>query len=430
MFMKSKILKFVVVAFMLSAFMESVLPASNAAAIAPFKIAFIGDSITELGYAGRESFRVNLWKNLVDAGVSTQFVGRNISNPPVVVPDYNGQTFIHNHLAWGGKRIETVNSYLPSNWGTASDGFDIAVILIGHNNIVAWDGKPRPAESEFNQLMKDLIATVRAKSPNVKIILQTTPRTNVNSLPLSYINEYQNIATQATTANSPIYYVPSPEGISASDTFDGTHPNELGNAKIAAGIWNVLKELVGVVPPTPSPSPTPSPTTAVTGILMNQSVETLKVPLSLQLTTVVLPAAATNKALFWTSNKTSVVIVSTMGKVTAKGPGVAIVTVKTVDGSFAKTCKFTVLMPVKSVVLSKTSLSLRKGSSYTLKMTINPSNASNKKVTWKSSNTKIVTVGSTGIVKAKAKGTAYVSVITVDGKKIAKCKITVRMHEL
>jgi len=110
MLMKRKILRFVVIAFMLTTLFGFLIPASNVVAVTSFKIAFIGDSITELGYAGRESFRVNLWKNLVDAGISAQFVGRNISSPPVVVPDYNGQTFIHNHLAWGGQRIETVNS--------------------------------------------------------------------------------------------------------------------------------------------------------------------------------------------------------------------------------------------------------------------------------------------------------------------------------
>ena len=182
--------------------------------------------------------------------------------------------------------------------------------------------------------------------------------------------------------------------------------------------------------PTPTLNPaTPTPTIApvtVTGVSINRTTATIKVPYSLQLTANVIPSNASNKALIWTSSKASVATVSQTGKVIAKGPGVATITVKTVDGSFVKTCKVTILMPVKSVKLSKTSLSLVKGKTYKLKATVLPSNASNKKVTWKSSNTKIATVTSTGTVKAKAKGTAYISVVTVDGKKTAKCKITVK----
>ena len=295
----SKILAVCVLALALSAgapFAElSGLRSSDVSAgPAPVKIAFIGDSLTELGYSGHESFRVNLWKNLVDCGIASQFVGRTISNPPAVVADYKGQTFVNNHLAWGGKRIETIRQNMVANWGTASSGFDIAVIIAGHNDIVAWDTTPRPTLPEFNQSLKNLIASARANSPNAKIILQTTPRTNIYSLPQTYIDEYQNVAMQSTTLASPVYYLPSPAGITAAaDTFDGTHPNDVGNAKIAASIWSVLKGLVGAVDPTP----TPAPTTPVTALIIYKSSATLKVGESLQIGGFVVPMSATNKLI-------------------------------------------------------------------------------------------------------------------------------------
>ncbi|MEI6736857.1 MAG: sialate O-acetylesterase [Pseudomonadota bacterium] len=181
--------------------------------------------------------------------------------------------------------------------------------------------------------------------------------------------------------------------------------------------------------PTPTPTPTATPTQSpipVTGLSIGKTSATIKVPLTLQLTAVVSPANAANKAVKWTSSNTKVATVSSTGKVTAKGPGTATITVKTVSGAFAKTCKVKVLMPVKSVKLNKTSISLAKGKTSQLKATVSPTNASNKKVTWKSSNTKIVTVSSTGLVKTKAKGTAYVTVITSDGKKTARCKVSVK----
>ena len=81
---------------------------------------------------------------------------------------------------------------------------------------------------------------------------------------------------------------------------------------------------------------------------------------------------------------------------------------------------------VSKVSLNKKSVSIIKGKTFILIPTFKPSNASNKKVTWKSSNKAITTVSSTGRVKGTKKGTCYITVSTVDGKKSAKCKVVVK----
>ncbi len=90
--------------------------------------------------------------------------------------------------------------------------------------------------------------------------------------------------------------------------------------------------------------------------------------------------------------------------------------------------KLKVLMgnQVKSVKLNKSSLTLYNGKTFKLDASINPSNAYNKKVAWKSTNPKIALVSSNGIVKGISKGTAYITVSTVDGYKTAKCKVLVK----
>ena len=179
--------------------------------------------------------------------------------------------------------------------------------------------------------------------------------------------------------------------------------------------------------PTPTPTSTPTPTPIpVTSVSISKTSATIKVPLTLQLSAGVSPANASNKGVKWTSSNTKVATVSSAGKVTAKGPGTTTITVKTVSGTFAKTCKVTVIQPVVSIKLNKTSLSILKGKSAKLIPTINPNNASNKKVTWKSSNKAIATVSPSGIVKAIKKGSCYVSVVTVDGKKSAVCKVYIK----
>ena len=84
------------------------------------------------------------------------------------------------------------------------------------------------------------------------------------------------------------------------------------------------------------------------------------------------------------------------------------------------------IVEVSSISLDKSSASLNVGESLTLTAIIKPSNASNKSVTWSSSNTSVATVSSIGVVTAKAAGTATITVTTSDGGKTATCSVTVQ----
>lgn len=80
---------------------------------------------------------------------------------------------------------------------------------------------------------------------------------------------------------------------------------------------------------------------------------------------------------------------------------------------------------VESVSLNKSTLTLPRKESYTLQATINPSDATNKNVTWASSDDKIATVDASGKVTAVAVGKATITVTTADGAKTASCVVTV-----
>ena len=79
---------------------------------------------------------------------------------------------------------------------------------------------------------------------------------------------------------------------------------------------------------------------------------------------------------------------------------------------------------VTGVSLNPTSLTLTVGNSETLTATVSPDNATNKTVTWSTSDANIATV-SDGKVTAVAEGTAKVTVTTTDGGKTATCNVTV-----
>lgn len=81
---------------------------------------------------------------------------------------------------------------------------------------------------------------------------------------------------------------------------------------------------------------------------------------------------------------------------------------------------------VKKLSLNRSTLRLRKGQSFKLKAAVNPSNASNKKLTWKTNNRKVAVVNN-GKIVAKKKGKAVITVKAVDGSgKSAKCSIIVK----
>ena len=83
-------------------------------------------------------------------------------------------------------------------------------------------------------------------------------------------------------------------------------------------------------------------------------------------------------------------------------------------------------VPVTSVTLDKTSLTLDVGGSDTLTATVKPDDASNKAVTWSTSNEKVATVDQNGNVKAVGAGKATITATTADGSGVsATCEVTV-----
>ena len=165
-----------------------------------------------------------------------------------------------------------------------------------------------------------------------------------------------------------------------------------------------------------------SKTVAVSEVRLDKTTVSLSVGSSITLTATVLPENASNKTVSWKSSNTSVATVDSNGKIKAIAGGSATITA-TAGGVSAK-CSVTVSVPVTSVSLNKTSLNLMVGDTETLSATIYPSDATNKNVTWKSSNTSVATVQS-GKVSAVGVGTAQITVTTNNGSKKATCTVTV-----
>ncbi|MBO5372875.1 MAG: family 43 glycosylhydrolase [Lachnospiraceae bacterium] len=178
-----------------------------------------------------------------------------------------------------------------------------------------------------------------------------------------------------------------------------------------------------VVTPVPNPTPVEKEDTTIT--LNTQKVVMGLKEKNVKLTATVVGGAA-NQAVTWTSNNESVVTVKD-GKLTTskKKTGTATITATTADGKTA-TCTVTVKKAPTKIILKKAKVTLKKNKTHQIKVKkYKPSNAASYKLTYSSSKKKVATVSKTGLIKAKKKGTATITVKTYNGKK-AKIKVTVK----
>ena len=164
----------------------------------------------------------------------------------------------------------------------------------------------------------------------------------------------------------------------------------------------------------------------VTGITLTPTSLTLSVGSSQQLAATIAPENASNKNITWTSNNTAVAVSAT-GIVTASSIGTAIITATTEDGGKTATTEITTTNQifVSNITVSPSTATIAMGNQQQLSATISPAEASNKNMTWTSSNPNVATVSSLGLVTSVAQGTCTITVTTEDGNKNAIADITV-----
>ena len=157
-----------------------------------------------------------------------------------------------------------------------------------------------------------------------------------------------------------------------------------------------------------------------------KSATTIAIGSSETLTVTYNPADAnTGIALTWKSDDETIATVDANGKVTGVAAGKTTVTATTANGKSAS-CEVTVqAVAVTGVSLDKTAATVKIGSTVTLKATVTPADATNKKLTWTTSDASVASVNN-GVVAGIKKGTATITVTTEDGGFKAECTVTVQ----
>ncbi len=159
----------------------------------------------------------------------------------------------------------------------------------------------------------------------------------------------------------------------------------------------------------------------VTSVTLDITEKAVKKGETFTLTATVAPSDVTDKKVTWSSDNDSVASVDSNGKVTAVGGGSAVITAAA--GGKTATCNVTVTVPVSGVTLDVTEKSVATGESFTLTATVEPSDATDKTVTWSSDNATVATVDSDGKVTAVGTGSAVITAAA--GGKTATCTVTV-----
>lgn len=170
----------------------------------------------------------------------------------------------------------------------------------------------------------------------------------------------------------------------------------------------------------------------VTGVSVNQPAFSITEGETAVISYSVEPSDASVKDVSFSSSDTSVATVDNTGRVTAVAPGSATITVTSKDGGFTASVTVTVIakgsvgVAVTGILLDNSEVTLELGSTFTFTVTVEPDNATDKGVIWKSSKPSAVIVDDYGMISAMGIGTATITATSKSNPAIsAKCDVTV-----
>jgi hypothetical protein len=209
---------------------------------ATISIAPYGNSITQAANT-QQSYRYQLWKKLIDANVSFDFVGSmntNYGGNPTRA-DYQGKKFDMDHEGhWGWRADQILNDM--GTWLTKYTP-DMVLFHIGSNDCI----QNQDLNSTVNELTQ-IVTKLRADNKNVIIFMATLIPCNASTQAAANVNnlnvKIKALVTQLNTEASPVILVDQNTGITSSDLYDGIHPNANGEAKMAQKWFDAISKYI------------------------------------------------------------------------------------------------------------------------------------------------------------------------------------------
>ncbi|MGG6265001.1 SGNH/GDSL hydrolase family protein [Leptolyngbya sp. AN03gr2] len=195
----------------------------------------LGDSITQAD-RNHNSYRRPLWLKLQAAGYGVNFVGSTKSNYLGNAPNSD---FDQDHEGHWGWQVDEVLEQID-RW-TQDAKPDVVLIHLGTNDIL----RGQSFESTIAELQK-LIQIMRQRNPRLKILLaQLIPSSNGEALTQQFNRQIATLARSLNTQESPVILVDQFSDFDAKqDTYDGLHPNESGEQKMATRWYQALEKVL------------------------------------------------------------------------------------------------------------------------------------------------------------------------------------------
>jgi uncharacterized protein YjdB len=335
---------------------------------------------------------------------------------------YTEVTYVPGIVIWPGGQGESteesqIRIRLPyeapaSAWDPTNDPSYVGISTSG--SIAAFNNIPLYADGK-------LVAGVEPSIGPIVIVTGVTMAPTTAAINVGATSQLTATVAPANASNKTVSFISSNTAVATVNSTGLVTGVAAGNAIITVTTQDGSKTATCAV--TVSTVNVP-----VTGVTVTPSTLTMNVGATAQLTATLAPANATNKNVTWSSGSTTIATVSATGVVTAVAFGTSVITATTVDGLKTSVCTITVSnsnVAVTGVTVAPTTVSVNVAGTSQLTATIVPANATNKNVTWSSSNTAIATVSSTGLVTGVAAGSAIITVTTVDQAKTATSVITV-----
>ena len=259
--------------------------------------------------------------------------------------------------------------------------------------------------------------TTKKTTTTTKKATPTTVTLNTTDVTLNVGKTYQLKATVKPTSKT-VYWNSSDNSIAVVDSYGLVTAIKAGKCDITARSAGGSKAVAHIV--------VKSKNVVANRIDVSDSSITLSVGETKSVTASVYPTNATNSLLTWSSSDPAIATVSS-GVIKGAKAGNCKITVKNKDNVssyISVTVKPKVVNP-STVKFNKTTATIVSTRSLTIKATVNPSNADNKKLTWNSSDSSIASVDKNGVVTAKKSGTVKITAKTHNNKS-AVATITVR----
>lgn len=147
----------------------------------------------------------------------------------------------------------------------------------------------------------------------------------------------------------------------------------------------------------------------------------------------IMPENTTNKSIEWSSKDTNIVMVDQNGIIKASSVGKTQITASTLDGSNLATICMITVSPIKisSILLNPASAEGKEEEQIQIKATVLPEDATNKVISWSSSNETVATVDDNGLVSLLKEGTATITASATDESGVTSaCNISVLKSEV